>query len=83
MYSPIEDDGSMMGIPSSGEIIPPDQTLKTSIHICFVCLFARTVPSVPRNLTVVASSSTSLQVTWEHPLCEYGVLVNYIMSKMT
>ena len=26
MYSPIEDDGTMMGTPISGENIPPDQT---------------------------------------------------------
>ena len=35
------------------------------------------VPSEPRNLRVEASSSTSLQLTWERPLCEYGVIVNY------
>ena len=44
--------------------------------------YTHTVPSEPRNLTVVASSSTSLQLTWEHPLCEYGVIVNYTVSKI-
>jgi hypothetical protein len=48
----------------------------------FCGLFAHTVPSAPRSLTVVASSSTSLQVTWEQPLCEYGILVNYTVSKV-
>ena len=53
-----------------------------SLSIIPLLYFAHTVPNEPRNLTVVASSSTSLQLTWERPLCEYGVIVNYTVSKV-
>ena len=42
--------------------------------------FTHTVPSEPRNLTVISISSTSLQITWMRPLCEYGVVTNYTVS---
>ena len=51
-----------------------------NFHTPLFCVY--TVPSAPCNLTVVANSSTSLQVTWEHPLCEYGILINYTVSKI-
>ena len=35
------------------------------------------VPTAPRDLTVEYLSSTSLEVTWTHPQCDYGIRTGY------
>ena len=41
------------------------------------------VPTEPRGLTVMHLNSTSLEVTWEHPLCDYGIRRGYTVSWQT
>ena len=41
------------------------------------------VPTEPRRLTVMYLNSTSLEVTWEHPLCDYGIRRGYTVSQQT
>jgi len=38
------------------------------------------VPTTPRELTVLYLNSTALEITWEHPLCDYGVRRGYTVS---
>ena len=40
------------------------------------------VPTMPQNLLVEYNSSTSLVVTWEHPLCDYGSRTSYNVSAL-
>ena len=39
-----------------------------------------TVPSMPENLLVEYNGSMSLVVTWDPPLCGYGIRTSYIVS---
>ena len=39
------------------------------------------VATEPRGLTVIYLNSTALEVTWEPPLCDYGIRRGYIVSQ--
>ena len=41
------------------------------------------VPTEPHGLTVTYLNSTALEVTWEPPLCDYGIRQGYIVSLQT
>ena len=38
------------------------------------------VPTEPRELTVMYLNSTELEITWQNPLCDYGVRRGYNVS---
>ena len=44
-----------------------------------------TVPGVPQNVTMTSPSSTSLLVTWDHPLPPHrnGVITGYTVNRQT
>ena len=37
----------------------------------------------PRELTVMYLNSTALELTWQHPLCDYGIRRGYTVSLQT
>ena len=41
------------------------------------------VPTEPRELTIMYLNSTALEVTWQHPLCDYGIRRGYTVSRQT
>ena len=51
---------------------------------CFLFHF-HTVPGVPQSVNVTSPSSTSLMVTWDHPLApdRNGVITNYTVKRQT
>ena len=62
------------------------KSLKTFIYnglaISFIItsFVTYTVPTMPQDLLVQYISSTALKVTWNHPLCDYGIRTQYNVS---
>lgn len=56
--------------------------LSTLSTVCVSLCSLHTEPSEPLSLTVEYITSTSLNVTWQRPLCEYGVITNYTVSNI-
>ena len=48
--------------------------------ICYGHFSIRVVPTEPRDLTVMFINSTALDITWEEPLCDYGIRTKYTVS---
>ena len=48
-----------------------------SVLWCAMTFSWFTAPTEPRNLTVMYINSTALYITWQPPLCHYGIITGY------
>ena len=58
----------------------PIPCMRVQICICTYFHVPHLVPTEPRDLTVTYLNSTALEVTWQNPLCDYGVRRGYTVS---
>ena len=64
---------------------PEREVFCSDLSVNAVLSFSFTVPGVPQSVSVTSPSSTSLLVTWDHPLApdRNGVITNYTVLRQT
>ncbi len=49
------------------------------VNVIIIIIIIITVPTAPSNVTLMNTSSTSLMLEWDQPICDNGVRTGYMV----